>query len=68
MIFLHKKIKISTTFRNMFKRKLTKAKWIPNINAKEFIPTELQSWTNPQSGQKVIFLSTIKNLPKEVNV
>jgi len=50
----------------MFNRKLTKSKWIPNINAKEFIPKdELQVWTNPQSGQKVIFLSTTKNLPKK---
>ena len=49
----------------MFNGKLTKAKWIPNINAKEFIPSELQVWTNPQSGQKVIFLFTTKNLPEK---
>ena len=42
-----------------------------NLNpyANVFIPNKLKEnpiWTNPESGQKVMFLCTTKNLPKNL--
>lgn len=44
-------------------------KWKPNPNANEFIPNKLRKnpiWTNPKSGQQIVFLFTTKNLPKNL--
>ena len=47
--------------------KTLQIKWKPNPCANEFIPNKFKEnpiWINPESGQKVMFLCTTKNLPK----
>jgi hypothetical protein len=50
-------------------KNIKKIQWKPNPYANEFIPNRLQEnpiWTNSESGQKVMFLCTTKNLPKNL--
>lgn len=50
-------------------KEMNNKKWKPNPYAIEFIPNKLKEnpvWTNPESGQQVMFLSTTKNLPKNL--
>lgn len=67
LIFLSKKKQNSKTI--ITKMLKINNKFKPNPYANVFIPNKLKEnpiWTNPESGQTVMFLCTTKNLPKNL--